>query len=354
MDDLTLIDDVSRFYQRLSDDVAGAERSIRLEMYTLQEGEIVRRLLGLMAERARNGVRVELIYDAVGSYGLSEATLAPLRKAGGQITPYHPLHLFRRERKGFWATLFRRDHRKLAIIDDRIWYLGGMNVGERFFGWHDVMARGEGGPVEELVEGFERVVKGLHPPRKHPLRLDVDRPVVVIDSRPTLGVYPVKRMFMSRIKKAKRRIWIAQAYFLPRHRLRKGLERARHRGVDVRIVTPDRSDVKVADLAAWTPIAKLVKKEVAVFRFVNGMLHTKMALIDDTLIIGAANLDSMSLYWNRELAMMTRDARTVEEGERLFLDYLDSSRPVTMGTLRSLPVSQRFLGWLLEPFHWIL
>ncbi|MBF0170549.1 MAG: hypothetical protein HQK87_05605, partial [Nitrospinae bacterium] len=214
--------------------------------------------------------------------------------------------------------------------------------------------RGEGAPAAELAEGFDRVMEGKRPPARKPTLPDTSRPVVALDSRPTLGVYPVKRMYMGRIKKARRRIWIAQAYFLPRHRFRKALARAVGRGVDVRVIIPDRSDVRAADLAAWAPVGKLMSHGVKVARYAAGMLHTKMALIDDTLIVGAANLDSMSLYWNRELALMIREPSVVAAAERLFADYETKALPTTAAMVGSRPWGERFAGWLLRPFLWIL
>jgi cardiolipin synthase len=351
---LELIRSPRLFYERLLTDLAAAVSSIRVEMYIVEPGDVTDRLVDILVAKAVAGVSVGLIYDGFGSFHLTGAGVERLRRAGASVREYHPINPVRREGPLSIRGLFRRDHRKLVVIDGRVYYVGGMNIGERFADWEDLMGRGEGRPVEELAASFDQALAAQAPIPGEKLARLRRRRIEFLDSRPKLGAYPIKRLYLRMIKKARRRVWIAQAYFLPRHRLLKALSKAAQRGVDVRIVVPDRSDVMVADLAAWPAITRLVKKGIPVARFGEGMLHTKMAIIDDTLVFGAANLDSMSLYWNRELALMVRLPDTVLEAEAIFADYERRARPVTRATIRARPLWSRVVGRLLRPFHWIL
>lgn len=356
-DSFTLIRSAEEFYSFLFSDLGRAEKSIKIQMYCIEWGRIAERLRKTLVERARAGAGVDLVYDSVGSMGLPSFYFEEMKEAGARVVEYHPIDP-RRAKSGFsLRALFRRNHRKLILIDSRIYYLGGMNIGERFLDWEDIMVRGEGEPAAALEQTFKdaldkepRPKRPLLPPR----RAGIAR-IEVCDCRPRLHSYPMKRLYIAAIKKAKERVWIAQAYFLPRRKLAKALIHAAEKGVDVRVVIPDVSDVMVVDLAAWAALRKLLRSGVKVFRFQDRMLHSKMAVIDDHwMTVGTANLDSMSFYWNLETNLVIRDTEIVEKGAELFRDYEAASRRVEKDEPDRRPLPLRLAGRALFYYSWIL
>lgn len=355
-DELDIITSAAEFYTRLYSELASARESIRVQIYCLEEGPLTEEFQRILLDRTARGVRVELMYDSVGSMGVSSGYFDRLSEGGVTVVEYNPINPRRAKRPFRLGRFFRRNHRKLFIIDSRVFYLGGMNMGERFLDWEDVMIRGEGGPVEQLETSFDMVWD------KPPLveRVMLPRPatgqkVEVYDCVPKTRNYPAKRLYIAAIKRSRYRVWIAQAYFIPRRKIVKALIRAAARGVDVRIVMPDRSDVKMADLAAWPVIKRLLKHGITVSRFTGRMMHSKFAVIDDHWVtVGTANLDSMSLYWNIELNLVIRDPQTVAVMAGIFTDYESRSRVVGRDELRQRPLSLQLLGRLLYYYSWIL
>ncbi len=343
----------ARFYRMLFNDLKNAARSVKIQMYCVEQGACADELKRILSDAALRGVTVDFMYDSAGSFASGSGYFDNME--GVNVTEYHPVNPRRVSGKYSFRKLFRRNHRKIVIIDSRIWYLGGMNIGERFLDWEDIMLRGEGGPVDDLCNAVDRIWNKDSAWRQMHLKARQPQVMEVCDCRPRVKHYPTKRLYISSIKKAKERVWIAQAYFVPRRKLIRALSRAARRGVDVRIIVPDSSDVKVVDLATWPVIRKLVKKGVKVLRFKERMLHAKIAIIDSKLVtIGTANLDSMSFYWNLELNLIIRDPEIIKTAAKIFEDYINHSRKVTESEIKARPLHLRLLGRICYSYSWIL
>jgi len=357
---LRLLRSASSFYQSLFDDLKRAQKTVRIQMYCVQDGEIGGVFQKLLTGCAMRGVRVDLIYDSAGSIYTPASYFSAMAEAGVNVVEYHPIRLGGiLARFGSVKRFFRRNHRKLIVIDSNIYYLGGMNIGDRFLEWEDVMIRGEGAPVALLDASFDRTLttrwRRKRQKRRERMETRLAGNIEVWDSRPRVDNYPVKRLYINAIKRAKKRVWIAQAYFVPRRRLIKTLIKAANRGVDVRVIAPEKSDVKIVDMASWPSVAKLLKHGVKVYRFKPSMLHTKMALIDGKwLSIGTANLDSLSMYWNMEINLVIREKEIAAEAEEIFRDYLSRSREVDVDEPKRRPLHLRVIGRLLHYYGWIL
>ena len=357
MDDysIRLIRSEDEFYSSLFEDLRRARGSIRIQMYCVEWGGLAEEFKNILMERARSGVSVDLVYDSVGCLNTPAYYFNEMAEAGVRVVEYHPIDPRRLRGPFSLRRLFRRNHRKLVVIDSRVYYLGGMNIGERFLGWEDIMVRGKGRPAGDLERTFDSVLE-KKPARSKPGRGPGPDPgVYVVDCMPRQNNYPIKRLYISAIKRAKKRVWIAQAYFLPRRKIVKALVRAAQRGVDVRVVVPDVSDVLVVDLASWPVIGRLVRRGVKVFRFTGSMLHTKMAIIDDDwMTVGTANLDSMSFYWNMETNLVIHDRKIVDEASGIFGDYQLRSRAVPVDEVENMPLPRRAIGRMLYYYSWIL
>lgn len=355
---VTLLRSAAVFYESLFSSLRNAHNSVRSQIYLIEEGPLADEFKDILITLAKRGIRVDLIYDSVGCMNVSSAYFDDMESAGVNVMEYNPVNPSLVPGPFSARRLFRRNHRKVFVIDSRKYYLGGMNIGERFLDWEDVMATGEGWPAQELCESFDRTWSGKKyawrkkatPPRER-----LKNQMQVWDGRPTFENYPIKRMYLSAIKKSRERVWIAQAYFIPRRRLIKALIHAVGKGVDVRVVVPDFSDVMVTDIAGWPALTRLLKHGVKVYRFETSMLHSKMALIDgDWVTVGTANLDSMSLYWNLEINLVARGGILVKETEEIFTGYFAQSREITLEEAEARPLTLKLAGWLLNYFAWIL
>jgi len=351
---LAFIRSAPEFYSALFDDLREARETIQIQIYCIERGGVAEDFKSILIERAAAGVKVDLVYDSVGCIGMPFYFFKELSEAGVNVIEYHPINPGRIKGPFSLRKLFRRNHRKIFLIDSHIYYLGGINLGERFIDWEDIMVRGEGGPAHDLKDSFTGVLGG-RTPRLPLLIRPSESPVQVCDCRPMRRNYPIKRLYISSIKKSRKRVWIAQAYFIPRRKLVKALIRAVLRGVDVRVVIPDVSDVRIVDLATWPSVKRLLRHGVKVGRFMDGMLHTKMALIEDNwLTVGTANLDSMSFYWNLETNLVIRDPHLVKKAAQVFADYEARSRVMGKEEPDERPLFLRALGKALYYYSWIL
>lgn len=354
----TLIRSAAAFYESLFSSLRNARQSARSQIYLIEEGPLADEFRDILINLAQRGIKVDLIYDSVGCMNVSSAYFDGMESAGVNVMEYNPVNPSRVPGPFSMRRLFRRNHRKVFIIDSQKYYLGGMNIGERFLDWEDVMASGEGWPVAQLCESFDRTWHGRKytgVKKAQPRSERIKGQIQVWDGRPAFENYPIKRLYLSAIKKSRHRVWIAQAYFIPRRRLMKALIHAAGKGVDVRVAVPDVSDVAVADAAGWPALARLLKHGVKVYRFEPAMLHSKMALIDDDWVtVGTANLDSMSLYWNLEINLVARGGILVNEAEEALNGYFAQSREITLEEAEARPVTLKLAGWLLNYFAWIL
>jgi len=357
---LSFITSACAYYETLLAALAAARRSVRVQMYCIEDDAQGRAFQAALIERARAGLRVELMYDSVGSLNTPQSFFDEIAAAGAQVREYHPVNPRAAWPRLSLGRLIRRNHRKMTLIDGETFFVGGMNIGERFLDWADIMVHGHGPETAARLErAFERVWFRRRDPLLARWRArsgsKTAQEVEVLDFSPRFQNYPVKRAYLAAIKRARHRVWIAQAYFIPRRKLLKALARAARNGVDVRLIVPDVSDVRVADLAAWPALARLAKAGVTVMRYHGAMMHAKFAVIDSAwATVGAANLDSMSLYWNLELNLALRRPRDVEKLAAIFNEYEMKSRPVTVAQAAARPWSQRLLSRLLYAYSWIL
>jgi cardiolipin synthase len=342
-------------YPAMLDAIASARSEILLETYIWASDATGRRFVDAVCIKAQQGVRVRCIIDGAGSFGFSGDDLARMRDAGVLLSVFHPVGPWRR--RWGWQV---RDHRKLLLVDGRVGFCGGMNLGNdyapRDWGgrdWNDVHAQVEGPVLRELHTLFELSwlyadPETFAPGRQQPRREHLE-PVAIHGSPTRVQAVGVGRFLRRRAIQhliqhafgaARERIWIEAAYFVPGRLLRASLRRAARRGVDVRIITPRNSDVpgiSAASRATWPP---LLKAGVRLFEWLPGMLHAKTISVDGVwCAVGSYNLDSRSLRYNWEVTLAVLDERKVEELDDKFRDDLDRCEAVD-------PAAFARRGWL--------
>ena len=295
-------------FSALMRDVQQAREEINIEYYILDCDRVGRALLQLLMRRARAGVKVRIIYDGVGSWRISRAERERMQKSGIEIRSYAPLRLPLLTR-----TLHRRDHRKLVVIDNRIAYLGGINIACRYLHggksgfWRDEHLRIEGTAAHNVrslfvahwrAVGGEMDLKAALPPSVRSVC-----PVQILWTEDGRSRMTLLHALMEAIASARHNIRIATPYFIPPEELLTAIIIAARSGVEVELLLPRVSDVRVAELASERYVTRCVEAGVKLYRYGVGFMHSKTIIIDESVvIIGSANMDCRSMYYNMELS----------------------------------------------------
>ena len=350
------------FYEAELDAIRQAKHSINLEAYIFQKGEIARRFVKALAERARTGVHVNLVLDAIGSFATWQSFYQELLDAGGRVCWYHPIK---------WYTLPRinnRTHRELIIIDGEVGFLGGAGIADHWYKgkhrhprWRDTMFRIEGPEVTGLQATFaenwlESSGELLTDPGYFPYcDAGGDTVAMVINSSPTAGASTRARMlYQALLAAAQKSIHITTPYFLPDRSARNEMVRAmKERGVDLQIVTPgSHSDHLLTRTSSRRLYGKLLRNGARIYEYRPAMIHTKTMIIDGLWsVVGSTNFDNRSFGLNDEVNLAACDEKLAVRLEEDFARDVSNSREITYAAWRRrslLERSQEWLGWLLE------
>lgn len=326
--------------------IRGAKKSINLEFYIYWDGEIGRMFAEALAERARAGVKVNVILDAVGSSLMSHDLIDFMHRNGISVEWYHPLR---------WYTIRRfnhRTHRKILIVDGRIGFSGGVGIADEWQGdadspnhWRETVARIEGPAVAQMQSAFmDNWVKSrgellvgldyfplLPPCGKHLAQ--------VVKSSPSEGSSAVKLLYIVSIVSAQRSIYIANAYFLPDIDTVRALEGAVRRGVDVRVLVPgEHTDVPIVRLAGRWQYDRLLRRKIRIFEYQPTMMHAKTMVVDGIWsTIGSSNFDERSFQLNDEVNVNIYDEEVASRMEAMFFEDLARSEEIVRRRFRERP-----------------
>ena len=350
-----------RFYEAELEAIRSARDHISLEAYIFQKGEIANRFIGALTERARAGVEIRLVLDAVGSFNTWRGTFRDLIAAGGEVRWYTPLR---------WYNLARfnnRTHREILIVDGRTAFIGGAGIADHWYKnrrhkkrWRDTMVRVRGRAVDSLQAMFaenwlESSGDLLASYKYYPAETAQGTgKAMVINSTPSSRRSTRARMlFQILIATAQRRIRITTPYFLPDSGIRRVLYEALARGVEISILVPGKhSDHLLTRRSSPRAYGPLLEKGAQIYEYQPSMIHTKSLLVDGLWsAIGSTNFDSRSFGINDEVNVAALDKALTERLEEDFLADLKVSRRITYEEWRHRsPVerAEEWLGWVIE------
>ena len=354
-------------YAAIEAAMAKAQRHIHMEYYIYEPDDIGKRWRDLLAERARAGVKVRVLVDAVGSKNCKRQFWKPLTDAGGEVRQFNPLRLL--TLSGSLANF--RTHRKIVIIDGEQGFTGGINVSagssvmsSGSSGWRDTHLEIVGASVQDLQSIFleDWLYGGSGPQRRSGLRElqatpadikdwfpELPQPddgvwLQVIDSGPDESVPSLHRFMFTAIASARSRIWLTTPYFVPDEPMMTALATAHARGVDVRIIVPSEGDSWFVSRAASTYAEEIAGEGVAVYEYLPRMMHAKTLVIDDELsVVGTANFDNRSFRLNFEVVAAIYDAGFTRQLAEVFERDLADCEPLDLEARRSTVV-QRLLA----------
>jgi cardiolipin synthase len=353
-DSVRLLRDGTQAFPAMLEAIATAQREVLLEMYWIGPDAVGERFRDALAERARAGVKVCVIYDAVGSMGITPAWWRPLFSCGGRAVEYHSISpldpRFRLER------IELRDHRKVLVVDGERGFTGGINLAAPWLapvdggaGWRDDVIEVRGDATEELRTLFYRTWRKLTreaaPLDVRPLSRKHKRPVWVLASQWRTR-RSIHREYVVRIGRAQERVDIANSYFVPDRRVRAALFQAVRRGVRVRVLVPSKSDVPVVQFAVEALFDTLLRHGVEIWTLPGTMLHSKTAIIDDLFTtIGSYNLDERSWRKNLEVNLAVEDQPFARHVREWFERDLQAATRIDLNGWRERSLPRRGLEW---------
>jgi cardiolipin synthase len=353
-DAVRLLRDGEQAFPAMLKAIEQAQREVLLEMYWVGPDTVGERFRDALAARAQAGVRVCVIYDAVGSMGVTPRWWQPLFTAGGRAVEYHSISpldpRFRLERVEL------RDHRKMLVVDGQQGFTGGINLAvpwlkpeEGGAGWRDDVIQVRGGATQELRTLFFRTWRKLTseaaPLDVRPLSRRRVGPVWVLASQWRTR-RSIHREYVRRIRGARRAVDIANSYFVPDRRVRTALFHAVLRGVSVRVLVPAKSDVPVVQFAVEALFDTLLRHGVEVWTLPGVMLHAKTAIIDDEFTtVGSYNLDERSWRKNLEVNLAVEDRAFARHVRAWFERDLASATRIDLATWRSRSLARRGFEW---------
>lgn len=339
-------------YPKMLEAIASATRKVWLEVYHLWDDSVGRLFRDALLAKAKAGVDVRVLVDALGAAMSSGPLLDQLKQGGVKVRAVFELKPWLRA----WRW-FRRDHRKLLVVDGRVAFTGGLNIGlpyagPRFGGggWQDLQLEVRGPAVAPLARLFARLWRrnGGEPIDEPPHSPVAGTEVVrVLANHLARSRKEIRHAYHYAIRQAKKSIVIANAYFLPGPRTMRALVRACRRGVEVRVILPGKSDIPTFHLASRARYGKLLGAGARIFELRDAMLHAKAAVVDGQWsTVGSCNLDTWSLHRNLELNVAVLGPRMAE----VVRGYLDGLIPaceeITRDDLRHWPLGERLVQLL--------
>jgi len=338
---IELLVDGQQTFDSIFEGIDAATEYILVQFFIVKDDELGRELKSRLLTRARAGVRVYFLYDEVGSHALPKSYLGELREAGAEVADFHtqkgPSNRFQ---------INFRNHRKIVVVDGHSAWVGGHNVGDEYMGrdpefghWRDTHVKIVGPAVIATQVSFledwhwatNRVPEFKWTPHV-PEEQGVD--VLMYPTGPSDPLETATLMFLSGINAAKKRLWIASPYFVPDESIMNALHLAALRGVDVRIIIPDKADHLLVYMAAFSYFEEAQATGIRFFRYMDGFLHQKVVLVDDEVsAVGTANFDNRSFRLNFEIMAVVYDLDFGKEIEEMLLADMEESVEMQPGDL---------------------
>ncbi len=340
--DVQIFIDAQEKYFQLLHDIEQAKESIHLLYFIIRDDKIGRKIIAALAKKAKEGVKVRLLYDHAGCILTPSRTFAPIIACGGEVKRFFPISISNYLRVNF------RNHRKIAVIDSKIGYLGGMNIGDEYMGlspehspWRDTHLRIQGESVYFLQSRFiedwlfacnYRNVEQFSDSEKFfpPVNQECIIPMQIVSSGPDTAEEEIKWNLMNLLNSAKSTVCIQTPYFVPDESFIEAIKITVLSGIKVTIMIPHKTDNMVVHKVSLSYLGELLDYGVEVFLY-PGFLHAKMMVIDETVAtIGSANMDMRSFSLNFEVNAFFYNEEFAKRCKRIFSDDMKEARPFTL------------------------
>ena len=351
---IELLIDGKQTFGRMLEAIALSQDYILLQSYIINDDEIGNEFKDALIAKAKEGVRVYVIYDAIGSNKITNTYVKALRRNGIKVSSFRST-----AGKGNRFQINFRNHRKILIVDGHTGFVGGLNIGDEYLGkdphfghWRDTHLKTQGTIVKSLQGTFlkdwywatrEYVEACWSVSKNH----NDNQTAFVLATGPADRLDVCTLFFLDLINLAQNRLWIASPYFVPDDSTLNALKLAALRGVDVRIILPDKPDHLLVYLCSFSYYAELQQVGIRLYRYRSGFMHQKIILCDRAIAgVGTTNLDNRSFFLNFEVMTFAISsnpkqnataADLVESIEQMLIDDLDASRPINLEKYQHRP-----------------
>ena len=331
-----LLIDGEATFTAIKDAIAAAQSSILFQFFAIHDDELGREMADALIARAKEGIKVHFLYDDVGSHSLSSRFLGRLKESGVEVCGFNENHRFLRLLGPM--RLNYRNHRKLVVTDFSTAFVGGHNVADQYVGrdkwfghWRDTHVKVEGPAAVACALSFVEdwlwaSGERIDLPRVRDVPMPGDESVLVMPTGPADKLEECAIAFAEAAARAQERLWITTPYLVPSLDVQTALAAAAMRGVDVRILLPEKRDHWTVWLASHAYEDTLVQRGVKVYRYTDGFLHQKVTLLDNDLVsIGTVNFDNRSFQINFELTLWFTHERMIQNVESMLdADFEDA------------------------------
>ncbi|MEG1648898.1 MAG: cardiolipin synthase, partial [Rikenellaceae bacterium] len=337
--DVEILSDGRSAFDSIIKAIEEAKYFIHLEYYIIRDDKIGNTIADLLKKKARDGVQVRLIYDDVGSWGLSRKFISQLKEAGVSIFSFMPVFF-----PLFTSKINYRNHRKIIVIDGKIGFTGGINIADKYIeglkhigAWRDIHLKLTGKSVSTLqrvfmadwnfVSGEKLDISSKYFPNYAESAKGVS--LQIASSGPDSDWASIMQAFFAAITKANDYIYISSPYFMPNESILTALKVAALSGIDVKLIVPGKSDSKIVYWATRSYITELLRSGVKVYMYAGGFIHSKLMIIDGKFSsVGSANMDVRSFEDNFEVTAFIYDCQKSKELEEIFKTDIENSRRV--------------------------
>ena len=345
-------------FEALLEDISNACHHIHLQYYIFQDDKAGQRVKKALIEKAREGIIIRVLYDDVGSWSTKNSFFEEMKSEGIEIYPFlkvvFPI---------LTSKVNYRNHRKIVIIDGKTGYTGGMNIADRYVDgnklgmWRDSHFRITGPGVyglqaSFLLDWYSICNKLINGKEYYPVLKELsDMRMQIVMSGPTSRWRTLMQAFIFCISNAKKYIYIQTPYFLPTEALNQALQMAALGGIDVRLMIPERSDTRSAQMATFSYLDKMLKSGVRVYLYNKGFLHSKTLLVDDFLAcFGSSNFDFRSFEHNFEINAFVYQKDFAVKMKEFFINDICNCEEITYSKWRKRPITKRLTESFMRLF----
>ena len=347
-------------------DIKKAKHHIHLEYFNFRNDSIANALFDLLAKKAEEGVEIRALFDSFGNSSnnkpLKKKHLKAIRAKGIEIEEFDPIRFP-------WINhAFRRDHRKIIVIDGEIGYTGGMNIADYYINglpkigeWRDIHIRMEGNAVECLQDIFldmwnettNQNIQGekYYPYSNEKIKVINNKKIAIVDRNPKKDTKGMRRTLAKAIESAENKVQIINPYFTPTRIIKRAIKNALGKGVKVEIMIPGKSDIPFSPDASMYIANSLRKKGADIYIFNGGFHHSKIMMIDSLYCsVGSANLNSRSLRCDYEVNAFIFDQETTDELIQIFSEDQKDSTLLTKEIYKDRGLWKKFISWFAHLF----
>ena len=345
MSNFEILSNPKEIYKKMLKDISSAKKQVLLENYIYENNDVGRLFRQELVKKAKQGVKVQVLLDSFGSKNIRNSFFFELKQSGGLVR-------FFRNVSSLWRIVtqsYEVNHRKLLIVDNKISHIGSINLSSRFLNWRELNLRLEGRIARDFSVSFKNSWNLSAKLGKKKLKTIVHKGFEIIHDIPAKTGSITKSKYLKLIDGASKEILIETPYFIPPVLIRRALKRAVKRGVNVKILLPFISDVKIVDIIRNRYLGSLYKVGIKIFYYKPKTLHSKLLIVDDNFfLLGSSNLDYRSFTHDHQLNMLGRDKEIILSLKKFYETGIKESIPFSYSDWKKRSSFTRLLEIIIE------